>query len=70
MYKDKIEIDEYLRSRCAEQGVHMTWTAVYCSCFLDWGIDNKFYQNLKEKKCTLYDGRGLPCCGESDGLGW
>lgn len=56
MYKDKIEIDAYMRERCAQPGVEMSWTAVYCSCFLDWGIDNHFYLNLKEKTCTLYDG--------------
>ncbi|KAK4508191.1 hypothetical protein PRZ48_001929 [Zasmidium cellare] len=60
MYKDKSEIDTYLRSRCEEQGVEMTWTAVYCSCFLDWGIDNNFYLNLKDKTCTLYDGGDFP----------
>lgn len=56
MYKDKVEIDAYLRERCAEKGAEMKWTAVYCSCFLDWGIDNNLYLNSKEKTCTLYDG--------------
>lgn len=60
MYKDKIEIDAYLRERCAQRDVEMTWTAIYCSCFLDWGIDHDFYLNLKEKTCTLYDGGDFP----------
>lgn len=54
VFKDKVELEEYLHKKVA--GTSTTYTNVANNAFLDWGIGAGFLLNVKEKKANLYDG--------------
>jgi nucleoside-diphosphate-sugar epimerase len=50
----KIQVQELLKLKAKETG--MTYSLVFTSLFLDWGLDNGMVVNVKEGKAKLYDG--------------
>ncbi|KAI1371322.1 NAD(P)-binding protein [Hypoxylon crocopeplum] len=56
-YRDKIEVQKAVKKAAAESGI--TWTAVACGPFLDWGVSASFLVNAKDRKIELPDGGNL-----------
>ncbi|QIW98656.1 hypothetical protein AMS68_004174 [Peltaster fructicola] len=58
VYKDKIEIEEYLAEKT--NGTASTYTIVTNNAFFDWGIDYGFIVDAKKKTAKLFDGGDVP----------
>jgi uncharacterized protein YbjT (DUF2867 family) len=50
----KIQVQDLLKAKVNETG--MTYTLIFTSLFLDWGLDVAMIINIKESKAKLYDG--------------
>lgn len=53
-YQQKVEVQKALAKAASESG--LTWTAVMCGPFFDWGIETGFLANPKTRTLELPDG--------------
>ncbi len=53
-YRDKVELEDYLEEKSKETG--LTYTFIYNSMFLDWGLRSGMLIDLPGRKMNLYDG--------------
>ncbi|GAB1733565.1 hypothetical protein NU195Hw_g3220t1 [Hortaea werneckii] len=60
VYADKIELEQYIQTRCRQQSNDeegkTTYTFVFNNAFLDWGLDVKFLLDVPGRKMEIYDG--------------
>ncbi|KAJ1560719.1 hypothetical protein HK405_006186 [Cladochytrium tenue] len=54
VYADFIAVEEYLGQLAADNKI--TWTSVANNGFLDWGLKQRFFLDVVERRCTLWDG--------------
>lgn len=54
VFAHKVKIQDYLIEK--SKSTPVTYTFVYNSVFLDWGLERNFLLNLAETKATLIDG--------------
>ena len=59
VYARKIKIQEELEKVCTSES-GMSYTLVFNSAFLDWGLDHAFIIDLKNKQAELRDGGDRP----------
>lgn len=50
----KLQVQDLLKAKAGESG--MTYSLIFTSLFLDWGLDTGMVINVKEGKAKLYDG--------------
>ncbi|KAI6857338.1 hypothetical protein KC343_g14628 [Hortaea werneckii] len=64
VYAEKIELEQYIQSKCRQQsndeGKTTTYTFVFNNAFLDWGLDVKFLLDVSGRKMEIYDGGNRP----------
>ncbi|KAK3056357.1 hypothetical protein LTR09_002864 [Extremus antarcticus] len=58
VYKLKVEVEEYIEN--ALKGSETSYTPVYNSAFLDWGIQRKLLIDIEGKKMEMFDGGEKP----------
>ncbi|KAI1251951.1 hypothetical protein MGN70_006523 [Eutypa lata] len=58
VYTQKVEAQEYAKEKAKTTG--LSYTFVYNSAFLDWGLKHSFVLNVSEHKASLIDGGDLP----------
>ena len=58
VYTQKVQIQDYLAEKAKTTG--LTYTIVYNSAFLDWGLEKGFILNTSDGKPTIIDGGDLP----------
>jgi uncharacterized protein YbjT (DUF2867 family) len=58
VFAHKVQTQEYIRSQ--SRGTDMSYTFLYNSGFLDWGLSHHFLLNTAEYKPTIFDGGDVP----------